>query len=321
MRKFIYLLTLLPFLTACNDGDVLTVDLEFEDTFETCGDLVFYKTKSDPAESLSIFLDDLTIDDIIETVDVDDNPVFQELASSTITRTLDGSTKRINYRTYTALPSTSDLFCSDVPSSSLNITNDSVGTGELTITTTLVEDDNDGIPAEFEDINGNGILDDDDTDGDGIPNYLDDDDDGDNVKTIDEFHNFDTNNDLSNALNTDLADEIANGTPILPNYLDNDDDGDGIPTRDERSVLPTEHNPATNITDQDLGIADYLNAAITESVTETLYRDHVITQTFEISIIILNLSIPQLSQDILDFGKLEDSSITTGSRNPPTIFN
>jgi len=65
--------------------------------------------------------------------------------------------------------------------------------------------DNDGVPNELEDVNGNGFLTDDDTDMDGIPNYLDDDDDGDGILTIDE----DTNGD---------------GDPT-----NDDDDGDGIP--------------------------------------------------------------------------------------------
>ena len=318
MRNFIYLFFTLWFFTACNDGDVIIVELEFENTFQTCGDLVFYKTKTNPSESLSIFIDDLTIEDIVETVDRDTNSVFQDLVSPIITRTLDGATKKINYRSYSAIPT--DPFCSDVPSSQLNITNDAVGTGELTITTTLVEDDNDGIPAEFEDINGNGDLDDDDTDGDGVPNYLDDDDDGDNVKTIDEFVTFDTNNDLSNALNTDLDYEIANGMELTPNYLDNDDDGDEVPTRNERSLLPLEHNPANNVTNQDVG-PDYLNSEVSLSVPETIYRVHKIQQTFRVQIEITNLSIPQLSQDYLNFGTLNDTSITIKERNPTTIFN
>ena len=41
--------------------------------------------------------------------------------------------------------------------------------------------DGDGVPDFAEDINGNGDLTDDDTDGDGTPDYLDTDDDGDNV--------------------------------------------------------------------------------------------------------------------------------------------
>jgi len=49
--------------------------------------------------------------------------------------------------------------------------------------------DEDSVPTSEEDINGNRHFTDDvdDTDGDGIPNYLDNDDDGDGILTIDEY--------------------------------------------------------------------------------------------------------------------------------------
>lgn len=50
-----------------------------------------------------------------------------------------------------------------------------------------IDHDNDGIPSFMEDLNNNGFLGDDDTDGDGIPNFLDSDDDGDGVLTRDEI--------------------------------------------------------------------------------------------------------------------------------------
>lgn len=50
-----------------------------------------------------------------------------------------------------------------------------------------VDNDNDGILSRDEDINLNGILTDDDTDGDGIPNYRDIDDDGDYYTTKSEI--------------------------------------------------------------------------------------------------------------------------------------
>lgn len=65
--------------------------------------------------------------------------------------------------------------------------------------------DNDGVLSKLEDLKSDNDLISDDTDGDGIPNYLDADDDGDGKLTRDE----DTNN---------------NG-----NWFDDDTDGDGIP--------------------------------------------------------------------------------------------
>ncbi|MEO6348297.1 MAG: hypothetical protein ABIO60_10360 [Aquaticitalea sp.] len=312
MRKFIILFFIGLLFVNCNDGDVITVELDFDNMFKTCGNLVFYKTKTNPAESLSIFINNLTIDAVIETKYMDTDSVFVELVTPSITMSLDGTTNKLNYRTYSSLPT--NPFCSDIPSSELNIISDSPGTGIVLITTTLIEDDNDGIPTEFEDINGNGNFDDDDTDGDKIPNYLDDDDDGDNVKTINENVNFDINNNLENALDTD-----GNG---VPNYLDNDDDGDGIPTRDEQnfSFPPDDHNPANDVTNPEIG-PDYLNPDVAISTPETEYRAHTIQQKFIVKIVINNLSIPQLSQDVLDFGILDDASITTATRSPKIIFN
>jgi len=53
--------------------------------------------------------------------------------------------------------------------------------------TTDIDHDEDGVPSFMEDLNNNGFLGDDDTDDDGVPNYLDTDDDGDGVLTRDEI--------------------------------------------------------------------------------------------------------------------------------------
>lgn len=71
--------------------------------------------------------------------------------------------------------------------------------------------DNDGILSIFEDLDGDGNVNNDDTDEDGIPNYLDIDDDGDGILTKDEDANGDgdpTNDDTD-----------GDGTP---DYLDPD---------------------------------------------------------------------------------------------------
>lgn len=93
------------------------------------------------------------------------------------------------------------------------------------------DDDSDGIPNSFEDVNMDGNLSNDDTDADGIPNYLDADDDGDSIDTINE-----------------VGDTDADG---IPNYLDNDDDGDSIFTIFE--------NPDTSQDTDGDGLLDYLD--------------------------------------------------------------
>ena len=81
----------------------------------------------------------------------------------------------------------------------------------------LTDTDGDGVLDGDEDTNRNGILDDDDSDGDGTPDYRDVDDDGDGVPT---------------KLERTFGDTDEDGKP---NYLDDDDDNDGVLTQDEGS--------------------------------------------------------------------------------------
>jgi hypothetical protein len=295
MQKSFFIVIILSLLTtfSCNDGDVITVEFDFGDTFESCGDLVFYKTKKDPAESLSLQITSpaLTLADLLNVGT--DNTL-------TTTRTINGSSNTFNYRSYASLPS--NLFCNDIPPSDIQITNDLESTsGTATFTTTLTEDDNDGIEASLEDINGNGDLTDDDTDGDGTPNYLDIDDDGDNILTSNE--NPDPNGD---GLLDDAQDTDGDGTP---DYLDNDDDGDGTLTRDEENMTTKDQNPANDVTNSDAG-ADYLNPEVSDYLAATAYRVHTIKQTYVVSLVITNISLPNLYQEELDFGRLNDSALS-----------
>jgi hypothetical protein len=76
----------------------------------------------------------------------------------------------------------------------------------------IVDDDGDSIASIYEDLNSNSNYTDDDTDEDGIPNYLDDDDDdGDGILTINEDADGD-----GNPRNDDTDGDS------IPNYLDSD---------------------------------------------------------------------------------------------------
>ncbi len=111
----------------------------------------------------------------------------------------------------------------------------------LAVIDTNADYDEDGIPSIDEDLNANGNYGDDDTDHNGIPDFLDDDDDGDMVLTQIETNYTDTDNDG------------------IPNYLDDDDDGDGTLTADED--YNGNANPADDDTN-DNGIPDYLDEQI-----------------------------------------------------------
>ncbi len=151
------------------------------------------------------------------------------------------------------------------------------------------DDDGDGISTIDEDLNGDGDPSNDDSDGDGVPDYLepnngdtdldgtydylDPDDDGDGAPTADEGTGDADNDGLPNYLDPDddddgipSADEDVNGdgNPAnddsdgdgTPNYLDPDDDGDGIPTTDED--INGDVNLSNDDSDGD-GIPNYLD--------------------------------------------------------------
>jgi len=305
MRKLFLTLIILVFVPfySCDDGDIITVELDFEDTFESCGNtnLILFKTKEDPSESLSLKLNGVELDDILQ---VDDNGLFEK------TYTIN-STNPFNYRTYSNTDLPSDLFCSDIPNSDVIITQDIESTsGMADLKTELTEDDNDGVPAELEDRNNNGDLEDDDTDGDTIPDYIDADDDGDNILTIDENPDPNGDGDISDAQDTD-GDSI-------PDYLDDDDDGDGVKTRDEENDSQ-DNNPANDITNNEVG-PDYLNPEVTTTVAATGYRDHSIGQTYKVTVILRDIDIQIISADVYDFGTLVNSALSKTRKGAP-VFN
>ncbi|MDT0557436.1 hypothetical protein RM697_02170 [Ichthyenterobacterium sp. W332] len=311
-RKFITLLCTFLLICSCDDGDIITAQLEFGDDFDYCEDdgLIFYKTIDDPSESLSLYINDITIEDLraFDTI----------LEDVTETISIDksiNSTNVFNYRRYSDISiNGAELFCSPIPPS-VTITLDEEDTeGTANFEVIVFEDDNDGIPWEDEDENldndNNPATNPTDTDSDGLPNYLDEDDDGDNVYTIDEnFEDDSDDNPFTNPLDTD-----SDG---IPNYLDNDDDGDGVPTRDEERISQ-DNNPLNDITNDEVG-ADYLNSAITESFPATAYRSHFISRTFTTTITLGNVAFGDFENiDFSVFGiKVENGSPIERT----TIFN
>ena len=83
------------------------------------------------------------------------------------------------------------------------------------ISVRYLDTDGDGIPSYLEDLNGNGDLYDDDTDGDGFPNFLDNDDDGDGFLTLMEISDS-----FGNKYPFDLIPNCQGTTGGLKKYLD-----------------------------------------------------------------------------------------------------
>jgi hypothetical protein len=237
MRYFILVLFLGFLLWACDDGDIITVELEFDKELQRCDnnteDFLLYDVISDPNESLSlIFPRDEITEALFTTVISEDDPV---------TRQIDGNNTRFIYRTYNRAPD----FCQIINDGDLVITGDyEAESGTFEAWTALVDSDDDGIPTVDEDENLDGDNDPatnpTDTDGDDIPNYLDQDDDNDNVLTALEDDDDDNDdNPFTNARDTD-----GDGTP---DYLDKDDDGDGTDT-----ILEDENGDQNLFNDFDL---------------------------------------------------------------------
>ncbi|TXG39430.1 hypothetical protein [Seonamhaeicola maritimus] len=301
MRKLLFVLFSIGLIgfNSCDDGDIIDFNLDFDDEFQACdgiNGLTLYKIKNDPSESLSIFISNFTKDELL-AVEENDSLIIENKAVDFI------------YRTYTD-ESISNLFCSDIPAN-VNIEVDEESPdSKVDVLTVLTEDDNDGIPAELEDINGNGNLKDDDTDGDGIPNYKDADDDGDNVLTKDEEPDPNEDGDLSDALDTD--------NDNIPDYLDTDDDGDGVDTRDEENASQ-DQNPGNDITIEAAG-ADYLNPEVATNIPATAFRLHSYKKTYSVSVTVKDISINGAKITTLSFGILNDGN-TSDTESLTPDFN
>jgi FKBP-type peptidyl-prolyl cis-trans isomerase FkpA len=110
--------------------------------------------------------------------------------------------------------------------------------------------DNDGIPSYVEDLNGNLIVEDDDTDNNTIPNFIDINDDGDEVLTINELIP------TIYSVNTNIGEE----EPVLAvNEYER--------SRSENAGVIT-INTVTIADDNEDGVPDYLDEAITINYNE-----------------------------------------------------
>jgi len=287
MRKLSFLLFYFTFLiTSCDDGDIITLELDFDQELSLCGDTnsdnyVVYDTKTDPNESLTLLFPSNSATDKIFNPDT--TPYTYDF-------TINNTSVRFNYRTYNGDPS--GLICEEIPDADVSIIEDYPATGGTVMTeTTFMDDDEDGIPSELEDLNNNGDLEDDDSDGDSIPNYKDNDDDGDNIKTI--LENPDPNDD-------DLIDDAQDSDgDTIPDYLDIDDDNDGTITRYEDEN--TNGNLQDDFADGSV-IVRYLDA----SATEVFVNDNINTNTFirfiTVEFNIIDTSLEILNTDLIELG-------------------
>jgi len=138
MRKYFLLLIILSLvITSCNDGDIITVNLEFDQELSLCGDessnnYVIYDTKSDPDESLTLLF----------PVSSANNLIFKPVNDGHTGSLNIGGEIQFNYRTYDGDPLA--LICQEIPSSIINIINDyEANSGEIQYISTF--EDVDGV--------------------------------------------------------------------------------------------------------------------------------------------------------------------------------
>lgn len=126
----------------------------------------------------------------------------------------------------------------------------------LSVIDCSVDADNDTVASADEDANLDTNLANDDTDFDGLPNYLDNDDDGDLILTNVEYVFARSTNGALSLLDSD--------GDTIPNYLDNDDDGDSILTFIED--YDGDGNPSNDDTNSNF-VPDYLENAVALGVS------------------------------------------------------
>lgn len=278
MKKHLFIL-LLILITSCDDGEVIVEDLTFTNVnVEACDPTIagtsitytFYKLDRTNNESLSLVL---TIPDDLFTADNTYGPYTLNTTNS------------IEYRKFNGQPPTT-YFCNNIPSATPTVSEAFISSGgTVTLQTAAqTQDDNDGIPADLEPL---GL----DTDGDGIPNFLDVDDDGDNVLTINEGVV------IINGVISLTQSRDTDGDGIL-DYLDNDDDGDGILTIQEdldRDLDPSNDIPVLN------GVAAYLDNTITITATPAIaqYRIHTIQRSASVTITANNLTLTSAGKELI----------------------
>jgi hypothetical protein len=288
MRNWLYFFSVLLLTTACDDGDVLDIRLDFDKELSLCeiqtanqgssitSDFLFYDTKQNPFESLTLLIPRTTMTEAMF------NPVE---SGDTQTIAIDGNNVQFYYRAYNGDPNT--LICAIIPPAGVAVTSSySSSSGTANFVSTFEDDDNDGVPTALE-FDG-------DTDGDGIPNYKDNDDDGDNVPTINEKPDQNNDGDIADAQDTD-GDSI-------PDYLDNDDDGDGTLTIHE------DENGNGNLFD-DIAIgassARFLDPVFADSYTVQTNNTNQFQRIVTIKITLNNIAISVLSADYLELGTYE----------------
>ena len=275
---------------SCDDGEIFVQSFDFENQpLSYCDNnesILFYVSNSSDTEAVLANLT-LNLDDLLVTGD--------------LSYDLSLSGNDVNFRIFDN-PTSPDYFCSAIPPISPNVVQEySAISGTAEIFVVVTQDDLDGVPTSAE------LPEDQDTDADGMFDYIDMDDDGDNIPTAFELDlmNSDGDNDpLTNPLDSD-----EDG---IPNYLDPDDDGDGILTIDED--LNGDLDPTNDFTNSSVG-PDYLNPDVSIYSFQSLFREHSYQALSNIDVSLIDLVLDsdgsQLIKELLFMGSIPNFLTST----------
>tara|TARA_R110002049_G_scaffold72097_3_gene185996 strand:- start:1519 stop:2550 length:1032 start_codon:yes stop_codon:yes gene_type:complete len=312
IRRF-FIIFFLAFLTTCDDGDILSIDLDFDGELERCENdidsYVLYDTRDDPNEALLLIIERDDTNELLFT-----KPTM--IGAPTELVITEGGDTQFIYRSYSRAIESGEL-CDVIPPNDLAVLeNYPAPSGTIKVSTTIEDDDNDGIPTEYEGLAGdpdeNGIYWDSlDSDLDGIPDYLDQDDDNDNVLT-------------KNEIDTDNLDGDDNPTTgyldtdgdLIPDYLDEDDDDDGIDTRREDDSAEGKDPRAFDnyvVNTEGVSVYRYLYNYVDDNINanqefdDSGFIDNIYTRSVTTSFVIENANFTIISSDYIDFGTFESS--------------
>lgn len=132
MRKLIFLFLIACFsFISCDDGDVITLDLTFDQELDMCGNgvnYVVYDTKTDPYESLTLLF----------PVNDTNNLIFSPVNNPHTGSMSISNSVKFNYRIYNGNPL--GLICQEIPSSEVTITKDYAAENGIIYYTSTYED-------------------------------------------------------------------------------------------------------------------------------------------------------------------------------------
>ncbi|MEM6517354.1 MAG: hypothetical protein AAF688_14320 [Bacteroidota bacterium] len=291
-------------VTSCDEGDIIEVNLDFDEELELCT-----LTNNSNEEFFLIYnINESTNEVLAIQFPVSGNSVIfnPEFTGDIETLMTNGNTIRFNYRTYDGDPTS--VICSVIPGDVNLVSNFEADNGaNIVFTSLFTDDDNDEIDTEDEfpmAPNDNGEFPNaQDTDEDGLFDYLDADDDGDNLLTS--FEAFVQNEDGEMVLRDTDSDGI-------PDYLDPDDDNDGILTINEDADGNEENGilgPSNDLS-PDSTVLRCRDASVSDFFEQDSLIVSEFTRTITVDIEIDGVALDILQTDLIEMGRYDAPQLT-----------